>query len=178
MTTKQTKVEYTRSEAAIQGKYRWYLKRYWDNQIALVFIGLNPSTADVTKDDPTIRRCVSFARRDGYGGIIMLNLFAYRSTDPKVLRTVEDPVGEENNDKTIRSLCRDRTVVLAWGNESSAFIRKRAATVMKMLRAEGPSPRNPFPLWRSKMLCLGKTKNGSPRHPLYVRGSQRFDEYI
>lgn len=165
----KTKVEYTRSEAAIQDNYRWYLKRYWENRKALVFIGLNPSTADSSRDDPTIRRCVSFAQRDGYGGIIMLNLFAYRATDPKILRTVDDPVGEENNDKTIRSLCRNHSVVLAWGNESSAFIRRRAIHVMCLLQTVGS---------RRSLLCLGKTKNGSPRHPLYVRGSQGFDEYF
>ena len=157
---KTTKVEYTRSEAMMWGNYRWFLKRYWENRKALVFIGLNPSTADAKRDDPTIRRCVSFARRDGYGGIIMLNLFAYRATDPKVLSAVDDPVGEQN-DQTIRDLCKNRTVVLAWGNESNAFVRERAAAVIKML-------------YPPSLICLGKTKNGSPRHPLYVRGSQKF----
>ena len=150
------------SEADISdcGCYRWSLTRIWnEDQPPLVCIGLNPSTADAPKDDPTIRRCIGFSRRNGNGGIVMINLFAFRSTDSKVLRELEDPVGIKN-DHTIRFFSENNRTILAWGNETS-FMRSRVAAVIGMLRRP--------------LFCLGKTKNGSPRHPLYVLGSKEFE---
>ena len=79
-------------------KYRYVLLREWDSQLPkIMFIGLNPSTADENQDDPTIRRCIAFAKSFDYGGFYMLNLFAYRSTSPSKLREVDDPIGEDND---------------------------------------------------------------------------------
>lgn len=79
------------------GKYRYSLSRIWDeNKANVLFIMLNPSTADGDVDDPTIRRCIGFAKSWGYGGIYVGNLFAYRATDPKELLKVENPIGFEN----------------------------------------------------------------------------------
>ena len=78
-------------------KYRYQLSRIWDEEKPMVlFIMLNPSTADADVDDPTIRRVVNFAKSWGYGGVFVGNLYAFRSTDPKVLRYIDDPIGEEN----------------------------------------------------------------------------------
>lgn len=133
--------------------YRYALSRSWDESLAtVVFIGLNPSTADETKDDPTIRRCIGFAKSWGYGSLVMLNLFAYRATDPTKLQLVEDPVGPDNNwhIKTV-SKASD-LVVAAWGNHGSLL---RRSTIVK--RAV------------PKLYHLGLTKIGEPRHPLYLK---------
>ena len=136
------------------GRYRWWLSRTWGDAPPLVFIGLNPSTADASQDDPTIRRCIGFARREGCGGLLMLNLFAFRATDPAQLHCVADPVGPEN-DVTLVNMARGR-VVTAWGAHPAAF--SRAAAIRSLVSAP--------------LLCLGTTKDGSPRHPLYVRADE------
>lgn len=123
----------------------------------MVFIGLNPSTADETRDDPTIRRCLGFARRWGHGGLEMLNLYGWRSTDPAPLwRDVADPVGP-GNDEALSTVARDAArVVCVWG----AFPRAdaRASQVLATLAAIGVAP-----------MVLGWSAQGRPRHPLYVR---------
>ncbi len=135
------------------GKYRYALWRIWDNSKPIVaFIGLNPSTADFVADDPTIRRVKGFSKAWGFGGIYMLNLFAWRSTDPKVLPTVEDPIGE--CDKWLLYPTKKiHTVVFAWGSNPAIKIKNRAARVSEM-----------FP----NAICLKKNKDGNPWHPLYV----------
>lgn len=119
---------------------------------------LNPSTADEEVDDPTIRRCIGFSRRDGLSGLRVVNLFALRSTDPAGLADAWDPVGPEN-DAWIRDVAaRSHRIVVAWGAHPLA--RTRIGAVVPILRgAEGRR------LW-----CLGTTASGAPRHPLYVRG--------
>jgi hypothetical protein len=137
--------------------HRYLLTRRWDSGPALVFVMLNPSTADAFTDDPTIRRCVRFARRDGHGAIAVLNLYALRATDPRELDTHPDPIGPDN-DGFIRAITDDDTaglVVAAWGAHTHA--RSRANAVTRALRTRRTSPR-----------CLGLTRDGSPRHPLYV----------
>lgn len=135
-------------------RYRYTLSRTWDAASPpLVFIGLNPSTADETTDDPTIRRCIGFARRDGFGGIVMLNLFALRSTDPAALSDASDPVGPWNDDQ-IFAACKGRTVVAAWGVHGT--LRGRDKVVRRLLAGVD-------------LRCLGRTKEGNPRHPLYLR---------
>jgi len=137
--------------------YRYWLKRTWNEHAsALAIVGLNPSTADETHDDPTIRRCVGFAHRWGFGGIVMLNLFAFRSTDPAGLNTASDPVGPEN-DRVLVELTRDRSTLCAWGVNGS--LGGRDVAVCKLLRGLGRT-----------LVCLGTTKGGHPRHPLYVKG--------
>jgi hypothetical protein len=135
--------------------YRYVLWRRWEKGPSrLVVIGLNPSTADSTKDDPTIRRCIGFAKREGLAGLIMLNLFAYRSTDPKALATVADPVGPRNNHFLIQgTLASVHTLTVgAWG--ANKFAQARAKECTRML---------------APLLCFGTTKSGAPVHPLYQR---------
>lgn len=141
------------------GLYRYVLRRVWvENTQSQVWIMLNPSTADATNDDPTIRRCMSFSRAWGFGGIIVVNLFALRATDPKALRIHADPIGPDN-DYYLESLTYGKRMnMAAWGAHTGANERARS------LIASGHLP--------DKMLkCLGTTKDGSPRHPLYVKSS-------
>ena len=141
------------------GKYRYTLRRVWDSALdSLVVIGLNPSTADETQDDPTIRRCIGFARRERFGGILMLNLFAYRSTDPKVLGRVTNPIGPLN-DQAIDGACDGKTVLVAWG--ARGCLHNRDQDVLKMLYGQ-------------KVVCLGFTQAGQPCHPLYLRADTPF----
>jgi hypothetical protein len=135
------------------GAYRYWLTRTWDaTRPSVCFIMLNPSTADAARDDPTIRRCVGFGERWGCGGVHVVNLFALRATDPKALRAHADPVGPEN-DEWIRRGVRGRAVVAAWG--ASPLAARRARDVLKLTDTAG--------VW-----CLGVTRDGHPRHPLYV----------
>lgn len=141
--------------------YRYLLWRHWgytENLHAqrLMIIGLNPSTADENTDDPTIRRCIQFAKSWGFGGIIMTNLFAIRATDPREMKQIFDPVGKQN-DLYLKDYAANCGLVLAaWG--SLGAHQGRDAEVFEML--------NPI----AKLHCLGVTKYGFPRHPLYVRG--------
>ena len=120
---------------------------------------LNPSTADERRDDPTIRRCVGFARRWGFGGVEIVNLFALRASDPRVLRRAGDPVGAANDRHIARAAARATLVVLAWG--ACGRLRGRSAEIRA--RLSRPAPR-----------CLGLTRSGEPRHPLYLRADARL----
>jgi len=135
--------------------YRYTLTRVWDEDApALAFVCLNPSTADETRDDPTMRRCIGFARRWGFGSMVATNIFALRSTDPGGLRRVDDPVGP-GNDRAIRRVVRSAdTVIAAWGAHGAYLDRQ--TRVMKLLPETA--------------LCLGVTKAGAPKHPLYLPG--------
>jgi hypothetical protein len=116
---------------------------------------LNPSTADETMDDPTIRRCIGFAKREVCGGVVIGNIFAFRATRPGDMKAADDPVGPENDAHLIQIMLEaDGPVVAAWGAHGAHLKR---ATHVKFL-TEVP------------LVCLGKTKAGAPRHPLYVRG--------
>jgi len=138
------------------GRYRYRLERDWRGGKAMPFGLLNPSTADAAKDDPTIRRCAKFAERDGFGRLVVVNLFAFRSTDPDALLEQEDPVGPENDAHIGRALIESSKVVLAWGANPIAEDRGK----MVALRICGVVP----------TFALGFTASGAPRHPLYVRG--------
>lgn len=137
------------------GVYRYWLMRHWGSHGGrrLVTVMLNPSTADAAKDDATIRRLIGFGKAWGYEGLLVVNLFAFRSTDPKALRTTAfDPVGELNDD-VIRTNCRQRDVLCAWGAHGTYQDRdKRVRQLLKDVEA------------RPK--CLGLTKDGQPLHPL------------
>lgn len=131
--------------------YRYALWRRWSDAPPVLFIMLNPSTADETQDDPTIRRCMAFARRWGHGGIVVGNLFALRSPHPADLRTCADPIGPDN-DAWLTRLAQDCTAVVgAWGNHGTFMNRGQEVAAR-------------FPNLR----CLGLTKRLQPRHPLYV----------
>jgi len=135
--------------------YRYSLWRFWNKPKGYVaFMCLNPSTADETNPDPTVTRCINFANSWGYGGMMMLNLFAYRSTDPKQLLMVTDPVGPENDIYIRNASSRSDLTIIAWGVDKA--IGKRSDEVLKLLK-------DPH--------YLALTKNGSPWHPLYLKGS-------
>lgn len=116
---------------------------------------LNPSTADATEDDPTIRRVLGFSRREGWGRIEIVNLFAFRATDPFEISRADDPIGQDNDEAIRTAVSGAQIVVLAWG--ASRVARDRAEDVLPMLRDLGVEP-----------MCFGRTKGGSPRHPLYL----------
>jgi hypothetical protein len=133
------------------GRYRYMLERAWHPARGFVlFVGLNPSTADADREDQTSRVCMNYARQWGYGGLLIGNLFAYRSTDRSVLRRVPDPVGPDNDHWLKRLQSKASLVICAWG-ESGAF-RSRDKVVLEYLR-------HPH--------CLVQLKDGQPGHPLY-----------
>jgi hypothetical protein len=134
--------------------YRYSLWRKWGPEQGgyAMFVGLNPSTADETLDDPTVRRCIAFAKDWGYSGMLMTNIFAYRATDPEVMKAVSEPVGQENDD-TLRRLAQGAGVVVAaWGVHGTHIGREEA------VRALLPG-----------IHCLKLTKYGAPGHPLYLK---------
>jgi hypothetical protein len=139
--------------------YRYHLGRVWDPRIPqrCCFIMLNPSTADAEDDDPTIRRCVGFAKAWGFGGLDVLNLYAYRATDPSKLFGTKDAIGPDNDlwirRKTTNLACQK--VVGAWG--AASWAQRRAREVRRLVPQE--------------IFCLGHTKAGHPRHPLYARAT-------
>ena len=140
--------------------YRYSLWRTWNDKFApLHFLLLNPSTADEEKNDPTVERCERRARSGGYGGLIVTNIFGWRSTDPKGLWEPEDPVGKLN-DKAIRAaVVMSARTVCGWGSAGPRLlVRRRVLEIKRLL--------NEFPLW-----CLEKNADGSPKHPLYVKYS-------
>jgi hypothetical protein len=141
------------------GQYRYVLTRTWDEALpVLVFCMLNPSTADASEDDPTIRRCMGFARREGCGGIAVVNIFAWRATHPSDLPADLSTAVGPDNVRHLEDVVKGRRVVVAWGANALAN-RMVSETFLGGLRAAAAS-----------VHCLGKTRAGYPRHPLYVRG--------
>ena len=138
-------------------KYRFALWRTWDDSKPYVmFVGLNPSTADETTDDPTLTRCMNYAKSWGFGGVCMANLFAYRATAPSDMKSAIDPVGPKNND-WLKKLANDAGLVLAaWGNDGSYL--GRSEQVKEFL---------------PNMFCLKLNKSGEPAHPLYQKADRK-----
>lgn len=145
----------TESDAVISecGTYRYMLSRRWAHGPTCVFVMLNPSTADASQDDPTIRRCIGFAKREGCGALVVVNLFAYRATSQADMLAAVDPVGPENDYHVMESLIdADGPVIAAWGAHGTHLGRD------KVLRS----------LTYVQLYCLRRTKSGSPGHPLYI----------
>ena len=115
---------------------------------------LNPSTADAELDDPTIRRCMGFARDWDYGGIRVCNLYAYRATKPDDLKGVLDPVGPRNDSAILSAVADAGRIIAAWGAWPGPF-EVRTHRVQDLLRGR-------------HVEALGLTKSGAPRHPLYM----------
>lgn len=143
-------------------KYRYVLWRIWDSDLPMVnIIGLNPSTADETENDNTMRRCISFSKEWGFGGFYMTNLFALRTPYPSELIKNENPIGPQNN-RWIKNIYEKvDTIVLAWGVQGKFMNRDRY--VYKKVN--------------SKAFCLGYTKDGFPKHPLYVKAGTKLKRY-
>lgn len=144
------------------GKYRYLLTRSCEvenpERGTALFVMLNPSTADEDMDDPTVRRCRGFARDWSCNGLTVANLYALRSTNPRKLWHHDDPVGPENDEHLKRLAQEYVDVVCAWGANANPG---RVAAVVSIFKASG-----------ARLWCLGTTKFGAPRHPLYVRADQ------
>jgi len=142
--------------------YRYTLRRRWEDRterhLSIVWLMFNPSTADEVENDPTIRKCIGFSRRWGYEKLVILNLYAVRNSDPRVLRFVDDPVGPENDEWIRKSLTEASEVVCAWGcAQHMPTIDARIKDVLKIVAESG-----------RRMVCLGYRKDHHPRHPLMV----------
>lgn len=143
--------------------YRYRLWRTWGSGERMAWIMLNPSTADAEIDDPTIRRCMTFARREGYDGIEVINLYGLRATKPKHLLDHPDPEGPDNSHhwNAILTDCGIGMIVAAWGAGRPRI-------------AGHPIPSFVYDNQPSGLFCLGTTQDGEPRHPLYVKGDQEM----
>lgn len=137
-------------------RYRYSLTRVWDGAgPRALFIMLNPSTATEVQNDPTVERCERRARALGYGAFRVLNIFAYRATDPRDMRRADDPVGPGNDDAMLEGLDWGTDVICAWGTHGAHL--GRGPEVAALLRATGRELRH-----------LGLSKEGHPKHPLYI----------
>lgn len=164
---KQTEMTQVRRSAWISEceRYRYALHRWWEpDRTRLTFVMLNPSTADAELDDPTIRRCLGFARTLGFDGVRVFNLYAYRATKPADLWLADEPTGGVRNDDLLREVLRqakNQLVIAAWGANAKP---ERVAEFMS---------------WRGSehVHALGLTKAGAPRHPLYLRADAQPVRY-
>ncbi len=150
------------------GRFRYSLSRHWGemaDEPVLVFVMLNPSTADAVVNDPTIKRCMGFARAHGYGGIEVVNLFAYRATKPTQLRWANWPIGPENDHHIRQAAGSAGAVCVAWGAHAGHPVAvARVQQVLPLLRsARGDT-----------LQCLHITASGHPGHPLMLPGTSRL----
>ena len=135
------------------GKYRYTLGRVWDVDRSLVlFVMLNPSTADSYQNDPTVRRCIKWANLWGFGGLLVGNLFALRSPHPTDLYQATDPVGPDNDRSLVRMCQQASKIIVAWGTHGT--YKNRSTQVRTLLTGD--------------LYCLRCTANGEPGHPLYL----------
>lgn len=156
---KKEKINFEERKAIFSkdGKYRYLLSRIWDNSLPkITFIMLNPSTADGTKDDPTISKCIYYARTWGYGGLYVGNLFAFKATYPEDLLKTEEPVGQDCDHYLFWMKDRSELVLAAWGNHGP--FKNRASAVCHMI---------------GKLYCLDITNSGQPKHLLYLSNRLR-----
>lgn len=156
------------------GKYRYHLARIWAEGPShtglqhlwqpreLIFVMLNPSTADAYEDDPTIRRCIGFAKRDDYDSVGVMNLYAGRATKPNDLFTMNDPEGPENEYHWEKLKKSAATIICAWGAEKRA--QKQAKKFIRFMEGR-------------ELHCLGRTKAGSPKHPLYLKAETSVEPF-
>ena len=159
------------ADISADGRYRYMLWRdglVGNDERVCLFIMLNPSTADAMTDDPTIRKCVGFCKRWGYGTLFVVNLFAFRSTDPGGLRGVEDAVGPDNDAFVREEIRAAHRVVLAWGSH---------AEVRDMVSRRAFDVRRYWDHQVSKVVTLGFCKDGSPRHPLRLAYATEPQKY-
>jgi len=149
----------TKSDAIISecGQYRYKLTRTWGEEKSAVFVMLNPSTADASEDDATIRRCIGFAKKWHCGGLIVVNLFAYRATKPTELLSASDPQGPDNFVHVFNAAQGAQFIVCAWGAHSNLNGQDKKI-IACMRRATN----------MAHLVCLGTTKYGHPKHPLYL----------
>lgn len=146
------------------GRFRYRLGRRWAEGATLLFVMLNPSTADAAIDDPTIRRCIGFAQAEDFGAIEVVNLFAYRTPEPKALKAAGFPVGPDNDAAIMAAAVNANTICLAWGAHGAGLAR--TGEVLALLKQANRAP------W-----CLERTRGGQPAHPLMLRSSCRLQPF-
>lgn len=144
------------------GLYRYRLERRWDIGPTATWVMLNPSTADAEVDDQTVRRCVAFTAAAGYGRLLIVNLYAFRATDPQQLRAADDPEGRANLAHARAALFEGALIVAAWGSHPMA----RRSTIRLKLREMVPDTR--------PVVCLGKSGRGDPLHPARLGNDRVF----
>ncbi len=146
-------------------RYRYRLGRQWraEPKRLVAFVMLNPSVADDVQNDPTITRCIGFAKTWGFDGLLIGNAYAWRSTDPRALLTAEDAIGEDNNLHLAEIANRAELIVCGWGTHCDIV---RGREVLDVLHN-----------YCDQVKCFVQNKNGSPKHPLYVRGDALPIEY-
>ena len=150
------------------GRYRTLLwRRVGPGATRLLVVGFNPSTADAVRDDPTIARCARLARREGAGVLEVANLYALRATDPAAVRRAADPVGPGADAALLAAIARADVVVAAWGALAG---RPRDAARVELVTAAAAAAGR-------ALHCLGTTRDGAPRHPLYVRADRPLERY-
>lgn len=160
-------MNYLENDARISDcqRYRYLLRRTWNHaRPRYLFVMLNPSTADGEQDDATIRSVVRITDSLGGGSFEVVNLFAWRATDPKDLLEVNDPIGPLNDKVIMAALRRCDIPIVAWGAHAMAV--ERGARVKQELRLERPA-----------VFCLGKNKAGAPKHPLYLKSITSLEKY-
>lgn len=158
------------AEFSLDLLYRYTLHREWGAGPRMLWCMLNPSTADAFKDDPTIRRCVGFAKREGCGSIVVVNLYAWRSTEPAGLTIAPDPIGARNMTIIREQAKAAERLVAAWGASIPFQTHHRLAVPwLDHMRAVTAALRD-----HGDVECLGTTAKGYPRHPLYVPANQAF----
>jgi len=142
-------------------KYRYSLTRIWDPQgRKALFVMLNPSTATEVQNDPTVERCERRARALGFGAFQVTNIFAWRDTDPRKMRAAADPVGPENDTAILDGVRWADQVIAAWGTHGAHL--ERGPSVEQLLRGT-----------KQPLFHLGLTKDGHPKHPLYIAYTQQ-----
>jgi hypothetical protein len=147
------------------GKYRYLLRRTWDHaKPRVLFVMLNPSTADAEIDDATIRSCIRLSKANGYGSFEVVNLYGLRATDPDELAKAGDPVGPNNDCHIEAAILRCDLAICAWGAYPGAA--NRSGSVRGLLRSRRPA-----------IFCFGTTKSGAPKHPLYIRTDAPLQTY-
>jgi hypothetical protein len=149
------------------GRYRYRLDRSWSvdgmHPRIATFVMLNPSTADAARDDPTIRRCIQFARREHCTGLVVVNLFGWRATDPRDLAAAADPVGPDNDEHVADALVGAAIAIAGWGRFGSGPREIAVAAIAARLGV--------------RMRALGTTSTGAPRHPLYLSRDARLSRW-
>lgn len=149
------------------GLYRYRLDRNWDsNKPKVLFLMLNPSTADSYQDDPTIRRCINFAKNWGFGGLIVGNLFAYRSPTPKILLKAKDPIGNDNLSYLQSMYEESEIIICGWGN--SIIVNHLLKNNLNYKPLTGT---------KDKLRYLSLSKDGTPKHPLYLKNELKPLKY-
>lgn len=148
------------------GTYRYRLDRRWDDVGRNVaFVMLNPSTADAFVEDNTIRRCIGFAKELGFASLTVVNLFAFRATDPKQLKKAADPVGDRNDFYIRQAMKESHAVICAWGVHGALFGRDKEVAPIIIESCEN--------VW-----VFGVTKKGFPKHPLYLPKDAKVQDIV